>query len=116
MSYNTGPNVGDLSRRINILRAATAKDAVGQKIETFTTLVTVWANYTPVSDAEKVRANEVYASLSGRFIIRYSTAVANIDAKDRIGFDGRVFDIIGVKETERHRWLEITAATRSERS
>ena len=114
MSYNTGPNVGDLSRRIDILRASTAKDAVGQKIETFTVLTTVWANYTPVSDGEKVCANEVYASLSARFIIRYSTSVASVNAKDRIGFDGRVFDIIGVKETERRRWLEITAATRTD--
>jgi SPP1 family predicted phage head-tail adaptor len=116
VSFNSGPNIGDLTRRIVIQRATTSKDAMGQPIQTWATYTTVWAGYSPISDGERVRANEIYANLSARFTIRYSTLVASVDARDRVVFDGRTFDIVGVKETEFHRWLEITAATRGERT
>ena len=109
-------DAGQLNRKIVITRAAYNKDVMGQSIQTWNTLCTVWARYTPISDAEKVRLVEVYAEMAARFVIRWSSLVSNVDARDRINFDGRVFDIIGVKETERRRWLEISAGTRGERT
>lgn len=117
MTFNQGPNIGDLSRRIEIIRnTSSSKNGVGEVVLNWTTVANVWASYTPVSDAEKVLANEVYASLACRFVIRWSSDVADVDPRDRINFDGRVFDIAGVKEIERRRWLEITAGTRGERT
>jgi len=110
-----GLDAGQLNRRITISTATKAEDAVGQGIPTWVPLATVWAKYTPVSDGEKVRANEVFSDLMARFIIRYSTVVANVDTKAQITFDGRTFDVSGVKEIERRRWIEITASARGER-
>ena len=107
---------GDFNRRIVITRATTAKDAMGQPIKTWATYATVWARYDPVSDAEKVMASEVYASLAARFLIRWSLLVSTVDARDQINFDGRVFDIIGAKETLKRTLIEITAGTRGERT
>ena len=106
---------GKLDRRIILQRSTKANDAFNQPIETFSTLATVWASYLPLSDSEKARANEIYSNLTARFQIRWSTVVATLNTKDRVSFDGRVFDILGVKEIGRHEGLEITAAARGER-
>lgn len=108
-------NIGDLDRRIVLQRSTKSKDSFGQPIETFYTLATVWAEFTPVSDSEKERANEVHSELMGRFVIRWSSGIADLGTKDRVTFDGRSFDIRGVKEIGRHVGFEITAATRGER-
>ena len=106
---------GALDRRIVLQRSTVVKDSFGQPIETFATWFTVWASYQPVSDGEKLRANETYSNLTARFQIRWSSAVATLNTKDRVTFDGRTFDIVGIKELGRHERLEITAATRGER-
>lgn len=107
--------IGKLDRRIVLQRATKSKDSFGQPIETFADWQTVWAAYMPVSDGEKLRANETYSNLTARFKIRWSSAVSTLNTKDRVTFDGRTFDIIGVKELGRRDGLEITAATRGER-
>ena len=107
--------IGSLDRRIVLLRSTKVADAFNQPIETFATLATVWASFMPVSDSEKERANEVHSELMGRFIIRWALAWADLGTKDRVSFDGRSFDIRGVKEIGRHVGFEITAATRGER-
>lgn len=106
---------GSLDRRIVLQRSTKSKDSFGQPVETFNTLATVWAQFTPVSDSEKERANEVHSELMGRFIVRWSTSIADLGTTDRVFFDGRSFDIRGVKEIGRHVGFEITAATRGER-
>ena len=106
---------GKLDRRITLQRATLTTDAYNAIVETFAPLSTVWAQAVPVSDGEKMRAGEVYSNLSMRFTIRWSTVVATLDTKDRVLFDGRLFDILGIKEIGRHEGLEITAATRGER-
>lgn len=107
--------IGKLDRRIVLQRATTAKDSFGQAIQTFATLATVWASFTPVSDAEKERANEIHSELMCRFVIRWALAWADLNTKDQVVFDGRSYNIQGVKEIGRHFGFEITAATRGER-
>jgi hypothetical protein len=40
--------------------------------------------------------------------------VADLSPKDRLTFDGRVFNIIGVKEIGRREGLEISASARAD--
>jgi SPP1 family predicted phage head-tail adaptor len=105
---------GRLDRRITIERATTTADAFNEGVETWETLVTVWARAEPISDGEKLRAGETLAHKSYRFQIRYSSLVADVDPRDRLTFDGRTFDIAGVKEIGRREGLEITATARAE--
>lgn len=81
---------------------------------TWNTLATVWASVVPVSDGERMRAGETLGSKQSRFTIRYSSTVANVDPKDRIVFDGKTYDVNGVKEVGRREYLEITATARAE--
>ncbi|MEP6827921.1 MAG: phage head closure protein [Aestuariivirga sp.] len=104
-------DAGKLDRRITLQRSTTSKDEFGQPIETFGTLAQCRASYRPVSDAERQRTNETLATLVARFQVRWFTAIADLNAKDRLLFDGRTFDILNVKEIGRHKGLEISAAT-----
>lgn len=105
---------GRLDRRISILRATTAADAYNEPIATWATLATVWAKAAPVMDAERQRAGETLAAKAYRFTVRFSYDVYDVDPRDRVTFDGRTYDIAGVKELGRREYLEITATARAE--
>lgn len=100
---------GELDRRIIIRRATTSSDEFNQPVETWADLAQVWAKATPVMDGERTQAGQTLATRQYRFSIRYSSTVAGIDPRDRIMFDGREYDINGVKEIGRREGLEITA-------
>lgn len=103
---------GELNRRITIERATFTTNALNEKVPSWTTLATVWASKKDVSDSERIAAAEVRASITTRFQIRLSDIVADLNAKDRISFQGRIYEIFAVKEIWRNTGLEITAAAR----
>ena len=102
---------GDLDRRIVIERAVTTIDALGGENHAWQELSTVWAQVLPISDGERWQAQEVSAHSTHRFRIRWGMGVT---AEDRIRYDGRVFEISGVKEIGRRIGQEITAASRAD--
>ena len=105
---------GKLDRRITLQRASTTKNGFNEDVEAWGDIATVWASATPVSDAERVRAQQVGAVISMRFQIRFSTAVADLSPTDRLTYNGKTYNITAVKELGRRQGLEITAATRSD--
>lgn len=105
---------GPLDRRITIRRATTARDQANQPRKQWADLTTVWANAKPVMDSERLRAGETLAQKSYRFTIYYSSTVADVDPRDQIVFDGRTYDVQGVKTIGRREGLEITATARAE--
>jgi len=105
---------GQLDRRILVQRAITATDGFGGQTQTWQTIASVWASVTPISDGERFRAGEWAADITTRFAIRWSAIAKTIDAKDRLIFDGRTFEIYGVKELGHRDGVEITGAARGE--
>jgi SPP1 family predicted phage head-tail adaptor len=105
---------GALDRRIVIQRATTSTDEFNEPVQTWATFLMVWAGKQDVSDRERFTAHEIGAEVTARFTIRWSTQAGTIDARDRILFEGRYFDIHHAKEIGRREWIEITAAARSE--
>lgn len=104
-----------LDRKISLLRASRVQDSgTGEEIETWSILANVWAGKKDVSDGERMRASEVSAEISTRFVIRWDSAWADINAKDRIQYETRVFDIFSVKEIGRRQGLEITGTARAD--
>jgi SPP1 family predicted phage head-tail adaptor len=106
---------GELDRRIELRRATTVTDATGGETRTWFAIATVWASKQDVRDAERVRAQEVGATITTRFQIRWSSDVADLDASDELVCEGRTYAIEAVKEIGRRDGLEITAAARAER-
>ena len=107
-------SAGELDRRITIRRAVLTPGDFNEPVPVWSDLVTVWASVRDVTDVEQLRAQEVGASVSTRFKIRWSSDVANVDPRDRIAYGGREYDITGVRELGRRRWLEISAVARAE--
>lgn len=102
---------GDLDRRITVERASVATDNYGGETRTWAALGTVWAQVLPISDGERWRAGEVAAHVTTRFRIRWGLGVT---VRDRIVYEGRAYDIAGVKEIGRREGQEITASARAE--
>lgn len=106
---------GSLDRRIVIERATEAQDAAGQPVPTWATFATLWASRKDVSDGERFSDGQELGTRVSRFVIRHSSEAKTVTAKDRISYDGDIYDILGVKETGhgRQRFLEITANVRN---
>jgi len=105
---------GRLDRRITIMRASLSANALNEHEETWLDIATVWASKEDISDSERIRAQEVSAEITTRFQIRHSSAVADVNPKDRVRFEGRVYDVYGVKEIPYRAGLEITATARAD--
>lgn len=105
---------GRLDRRITLQRATSTKNGFNEDVETWIDIGQRRASAMPVSDGERVRAQEVGSVISMRFQIRYSSDVAALSARDRLIYNGESYNITAVKELGRREGLEITAATRSD--
>ena len=105
---------GPLDRRITIERATVTLDAFGGEDLIWLTLSVLWASMTPISDGERFRSDERAADITTRFVVRRSNLTKTIDAKDRILFEGRIYQIYGVKEIGFRDGVEITASARGE--
>lgn len=107
-------DAGGLDTRIAIRRATVTADAFNEPAETWATLATVFAAAAPVMDGERLAAGQTIAQQQYRFTIRWSLGVSDVNPRDRVIYDGREYDIAGVKDLERNRWREITATARAE--
>lgn len=107
---------GKMDRRVSILRGSKSKDGYNADILTWHPFVSRWAEATPINDAERLRAGEVLGQKKYRFVLRYDPDTSTIDHRDRLTFDGREYDINGVKELGRKESIEITATARAQSS
>jgi SPP1 family predicted phage head-tail adaptor len=107
-------SAGDLDRRVTLERFTTTVDAFNEPVKAWGVLAAPAASYHPLSDGERFRAGETAATGSARFVIRYSAAVADLNPKDRLTFEGNTWQILHVKEIGRREGLEITATVRAD--
>jgi len=99
---------GALDCRIDIQhRTLSAQNSTGEKVETFATYATVWAEKLDVRGREFFAAGGTQAELATRFRIRYRSDVLQTD---RVVSDGRSYDISYIGRIGRKHGLEIFAA------
>lgn len=104
-----------LDRRIRLERYTSTKDPdSGEPVRTWSELKTVWASKRDVSDGERFAAGEQQAELSTRFQIRWSSEVADLNAKDRVVYGDKIYSIVGTKELGRREGIEITTSVRND--
>lgn len=100
---------GGLDFRAQIKRGAAGDDGFTTK-EIFADHGTpVWASKHELTDKERVRAGQVQAAASVRFIIRWSMFSFDITSKDRIEVNGVEYNITAIRDIGRRQWREITA-------
>lgn len=105
---------GKLDRRIQIQRATITQNDFGEEVHAWGQIAEVWAGVTPVSDTERFRGSQVGAEITTRFVVRYSGQARDVTAEDRIVYEGRVFDLVGIKELGRREGYEISAIAKAD--
>jgi len=97
---------GRLRHRVSIEQFSATTDEVGDPVETWTPVDTVWANVLPISGREFFASKQVNAETTHRVFMRYRAALT---ANHRLVFQGRVLDISAppINIGERNIELEI---------
>lgn len=101
---------GKLDRRITLLRFGETLDQWNQPTDGWSEITKRWASKQDVSDGEKLRAAQVGATVTTRFVVRSDSVTRTLTAADRIEYDGVTYAIEGTKEIGRREAIEITAS------
>lgn len=104
-------NAGALDRRITIQRGTITNTSLGVTTA-WADIGTFWASRKDVSDAERAAAGSVQGTVVSRFVVRWSADTAGIKPADRLVEGGLTFEVRGIKEVGRRRYIEITAEAR----
>ncbi len=99
--------IGQLNRRIDILRQDDQRDSYGGIIGEWVKICSVWANIVPVTSKESFVSDRVQSTSDYKITIRYLPLLTTLD---RLVYKGKCLEITGVKDLiTDHKWLEITA-------
>ncbi|HNS47020.1 MAG TPA: phage head closure protein [Bacteroidales bacterium] len=82
-----------MDRKIVIQRATVSRDAHGGEVLTWADYKTRWAEVQYAGGAEGQAANKETASLTVVFRFRH---ISDLTEKDRISYDGKYMDIVGI--------------------
>lgn len=105
---------GQRDRRLELLELRQRRDNANAPVEEWVPIATVWAAKTDVSDGERIRAQEVGASITTRFVVAWSAAAAGMTRKNRLREGAAEYEISGKKEIGRKQGIEFTASARVE--
>lgn len=100
------PAAGRLDRRVTIEAVTTARDALGQPVETWTTWKTVWMGKKDIRAAERFRADQEIAEETTVWMSHW---IDGLTAQHRLVVEDKTYDIVGLAEIGRRAGLEITA-------
>jgi|GEM_PF-305713 len=98
--------IGRLDRRITIQANTVTRDSVGEAVDSWSNLDTVWARIIYEAGREGVDMQSEVAQQQVTFIIRYRSDVTPMH---RITYDSEIYHIEAVKELPRRKGLEISA-------
>jgi head-tail adaptor len=88
---------GELDRQIRILAPVVTIDTVGDEVEVWSVIMSVWASKHEIGAAELIRNPQVKAEMEAIFTIR--TPEQPIDPSMRVEDDaGRLYEIAGITE------------------
>jgi SPP1 family predicted phage head-tail adaptor len=86
-------NIGKLRHQINIQSSSGSKDSFGDVSDSWSTDSTVWASVDPLNGRELEHALQIHSEVQYKITIRYD---ANIDARARILWGTRTFEILSI--------------------
>ncbi len=68
-------NAGELDQRITVQSPSASVDALGQRVESWANVATLWAKATPLRGREFFAAGAMQSEATVRFTIRYRTGI-----------------------------------------
>ena len=112
-----GLPAGKRDRRIRLERfIATSDPGSGEQVQTWATLgpPKLWASRRRAGSSETLASAEVAAAISDVFEILWGSAWSDVNPKDRLVFEDRVYQIVSVDEIGRREGLRIGAVARAD--
>ena len=110
-----GLAAGKLDRRVRIERFVASTDpGSGEQVKVWTTLWTPSAAWRRASSNETLAAAEITAAISDVFEIRWDSSWADVNPKDRLVFEDRVYEIVSAEEIGRRVGIRIAAVARGD--
>ena len=101
---------GSLRHRVVLQTPTVTQNAYGEPVQSWSTIVTVWARVEPTSGKERFAAMQQQSEIDHRIVCRYQSALSTLAADDRATWNGKTFDIKSVINTdERNIELQIFA-------
>lgn len=95
---------GSMDRRIDIQTATRSQDASGQEIETWSVLVTIWAERKDMRASERFAAEQRLAVRTCIFRIRWR---AGLTERMRVVDGETTYDVTGIAGDNRAGWCEL---------
>lgn len=92
--------IGRLRHRITLQRPGGSRDAVGERVTTWTDVATVWADVVPTSTYERNIAAQAHSFVTHRITLRYGSEWSAIDGSWRVLFGERALPIEGVRNID----------------
>lgn len=97
--------IGNLRHRITLQKPVIIKDSIGQEVEEWQEVATVWASVEPLSGKEYFNAQQVNSEISTKVIIRY---IESLSSQWVVQFGHRIFNILSVINfEERNIYLQL---------
>lgn len=108
---------GVKDRRITLETKTVSRNGVGDEVETWATVSTLWAQRVEGSKvAERFAANQTFATVTTIFKVGYWPAYGLISPDThRIVFDARIYNILGALEIGRKDGVELLCVARGEK-
>lgn len=107
---------GKYRQRVILQSPAGARDAVGERTTTWSNVATVWANVRPLTGREQIVASQRQQITDHVVEVRYSSALAALDASWRVLYGSRVLTIDGAVNADERKREFILYCTESERT
>ena len=104
--------IGRADRRVTIERATYTTNGYGERVASWATVTTVWAELMKSSGiGESITNAQDIARQTLYFKVRSSTTTRGIKADDRLTYATRTYDIKGIEEIGRNAELVIVCET-----
>jgi SPP1 family predicted phage head-tail adaptor len=91
---------GQLTRQVTIRRRDSGSDALGQPVNTWSDVATVWADVRHQSGMEAIKGDARVSNVKASIRIRYRT---DILAGDRVILGSVTYEVLGVMPDEQRR-------------
>lgn len=103
--HRKSERIGRLNQQIAVQSVSEAVNAYGERVETWSTAATIWAQveYNAAASKEGEQAGQEQAMQEVLFTVR----VLTINEKYRIVFDGKTFDIQGIAKSNDRQFLTL---------
>jgi SPP1 family predicted phage head-tail adaptor len=97
-----GAKIRDLRQRIKFQSLVRTSDDQGGWTEAWTDVAEVWAEIKPASASERYFSQRIEMNTSHKITIRW---MEGLTPEMRVQFEGRIFQIHGIRRENEERWF-----------